>query len=218
VTSTLLPRPKPLTPKQRALLQSLDGWDDLDTTPDTDTVLTAVWSLTRQAKRYRDRAQYHYQRGKHGWAGKSKKKKEECYRLKAQALAHLIADGVLTTGHGVHRFPGDVYAEVVRGRGYTFHRPCAPCDEGVTALHGVEARPRAKKELSLRDAVGALEWFLRTRPTVEVYQWTDRSRPRVRSYGGCWECGSPDHLARDCDGSGDDECDDYDPREDWDDE
>lgn len=181
------------------------GEDDVD---EIDMLLRAVWTLTRHAKRYRDRAQAHYLADNHRWATWSRKRKEAAYRVKGQVVARLIEAGVLTTGHGHHRF-GRVYAEVIRGRGYTFHRPAPqPADpEGVDDLGQVEAKPKSSRELGVREAFRIAEEYLAGKPALAVYEWPPQiSRPRRY----CWNCGSPDHLAADCDDDFEDEWDDYD--------
>lgn len=138
------------------------------------------------------------------------------YRLKGQALAHLVAEGVLAVT-GLHRFGGQ-HAELVEGAGFRFHRPCpAPAvtpEGGVPDLgQSLESRPRKRAELGVRAAVACVREYLDGKPELPVYQWPAASRGRAVQ---CWNCGGIGHLARDCWEDDEDECDDEDCDE-WDD-
>jgi hypothetical protein len=129
-------------------------------------VLAAVWVINRRAKRCRDLAQAYYRRRAHGFAGAAKDEKLQLYRLQGQALHYLLAEGRLAVA-GHHRFPGGHWAEVLRGEGYTFHRPCPEMsDATVVELDGIEAKPRGNKEPRLKDA----------RHTVASRPWPSRPR------------------------------------------
>jgi hypothetical protein len=175
---------------------------------DVDAVLAAVFTLTRQSKRDRDKAQLYYRMARnrsryesnpyHDHSTNAKERKERYYRLKGQALAHLLAEGVVKVT-GLHRF-GVNYAELLEGRGYRFHRPCPapdPVPADVPNLgEGLEAKPKKRKELGLRVAIATVEKYLEGRPVLDVYQWPTRVRPTrtVR----CWSCGEEGHLSREC--------------------
>ena len=76
-------------------------------------VLAALFTLNRIAKWYRDERLYDAM--------------EEIYAKKGQVIAHMLDAGRLTVTD-THRI-GGVYAEVLVGEGYRFHRPCAPPEE-----------------------------------------------------------------------------------------
>lgn len=143
-------------------------------------LLAAVWTVNRTAKRYRDAAMSHYNRDHHGLARLAREKKEMLYRYKAQALHYLAADGTLQhVGH--HRFPGNKWAEVLTGAGFTFHRPCAtPKQASGEARSTIEAKPRGAMEPRLCDAIFTLNEFLDGRDPVDIYEWPPRER---RSFG-----------------------------------
>jgi len=166
-------------------------------------LLCALWTLTRQAKRDRDRSQSHYQKGGrdkryYTFASRAKSRKEEYYRLKGQALTHLLAAGILQITE-VHRFNSN-YAELLEGGGYRFHRPCpapeVPLMCGVPNLgESLESKPKGKKELGIRAALAIVRKYLEGKPEVMVYKWAKRVRtPSVV----CWTCGESGHFARDC--------------------
>ncbi len=97
------------------------------------SVLSAIFTLNRRAKRCRDLAQHYYQENMHGLAGKHKREKERIYLLKGQVLAHLLVEERLKVT-GVHQFQGGNFAEVLEGEGYRFHRPCPQPDDPETAI------------------------------------------------------------------------------------
>jgi hypothetical protein len=139
-------------------------------------VLAAVWVLNRRAKRCRDLAQAYYQRRAHGFARAAKNEKLELYRLKGQALHHLLAEGRLAVA-GHHRFAGGHWAEVLRGEGYTFHRPCpAKSDAAAVELGEIEAKPRGSKEPRLKDARHTVAAYLAGKPEVRVFEWPEKDR------------------------------------------
>ena len=143
-------------------------------------VLAALFTLNRRAKRCRDLAQTYYRRRMHGLAGEMKREKERIYRLKGQALHYLVQAGVLTGGV-FHRFEGGAWAEVLRGGGYSFHRPCPPQgDVDVPKLaESVEAKPKQASEPTLAVAHEVVARFLNDKPVAAVYQWPPVVRWRI---------------------------------------
>jgi len=145
--------------------------------PEQIDVLAAVWAVNRAAKRCRDAAQSCYQAGAHAFAGSNKDKKEKYYDLKSQALNYLIADGRLQVA-GRHLISGGNWAEVLKGEGYTFHRPCPPQEGEAPELDGVEAKSRDRTEPKLKDALYTLELYLAGRPAIDCYRWPEPLRIR----------------------------------------
>lgn len=176
--------------------------------PSQVEVLRAVWTLTRHAKRYRDKAQDHYQNGNHKYAGWNRIEKEKAYQLKGQAIAHLIKEGELQVS-GYHKF-GDLYAEICSGSGFTFHRPCpVPADVNEVADLGesLEAKPKTSKELGIQLAKKIITTYLTNKEQIEVFQWSKVYKNRQKY---CYNCGRPDHLAYECADDDDDDFREYD--------
>lgn len=196
--------------KVRAKRSNAAESDEQMPPPTVESVLAALWALTRQAKRDRDKAQSHYQkavsqsyrrsRRYHNHCQRAKERKNLYYQLKGQGLAHLISDGVLQVSE-IHRF-GNNFAELVVGGGYQFHRPCPvpnPIPEGVKDFgdEGIEAKAKKKKELGIGKAVSIARAYLDGRPNIAVFEWPKPARVSRREVT-CWECGESGHLARDC--------------------
>jgi hypothetical protein len=139
------------------------------------SVLAALFTLNRRAKRCRDLAQSYYQNSMHGLAGEMKQEKERIYCLKGQVLHHHVEAGLLMGGK-YHRFGETLWAEVLEGQGYRFHRPCPPQDETVVAelIESVEAKPKEAKEPTLKIAYQVVEAFLSDKKRASVYQWPAR--------------------------------------------
>jgi hypothetical protein len=100
-----------------------------------------------------------------------------------------VKDGTLNVVE-YHCFQGGNWAEVLKGQGYTFHRPCPPRDDvGVPELNDIEAKPRDAKEPRLKDALHTITGYLADKPAVKCYTWppperdTRTRRPR-REDGG----------------------------------
>lgn len=144
------------------------------------TILAAVWGINRAAKRNRDAAQNYYQAGKHGFAGHAKETKEYYYNLKSQTIEHLAKEGILIPS-GFHQFPGELWAEILCGEGYSFHRPCPPPKnpQGTDlSLDRIEAKPRTAREPRLKDAIFTIEAYLSEKGRVDIYSWPERTRNR----------------------------------------
>jgi hypothetical protein len=155
--------------------------------PQVVDVLAAVWTVNRAAKRRRDAAQACYQGRAHGFAKAHKETKEEYYCLKSQALHYLLAEGRLRVV-GYHVFPAGNWAEVLKGEGYTFHRPCPPQQGEAVQLDGIEAKPRGRAEPRVKDALHTLEMYLVGKPQAECYEWPAPVRlSRSRSRGPWWD-------------------------------
>lgn len=170
------------------------------------SVLDALFTLNRRAKRCRDLAQEYYQSGMHGFAGEMRREKGAIYDSKGQVLHHLVQAGVLSGGK-FHIFPGGNWAEVLRGEGYSFHRPCPPQEGGrvIEEIDSIEATPKASKEPTLQVARRVIDNFLQGKDRAAVYEWPARTRtPRYR-------VGEDDEYRED---DFDDRDDDFDDRDD----
>jgi hypothetical protein len=140
------------------------------------SVLSAIFTLNRRAKRCRDLAQLYYQANMHGLAGKYKREKERIYVLKGQVLAHLLVEERLKVT-GVHQFQGGNFAEVLEGEGYRFHRPCPQpaAPETVILLESIESKPKESSEPTIETAFEAVQRFLSGKERTSVYEWTPRT-------------------------------------------
>ena len=88
---------------------------------------------------------------------------------------------------GYHHFPGGNWAEVLRGEGYTFHRPCPVRDaEEGEPIEEIEAKPRAAEEPRLKDALHTAGVYLAGKRRVEVFEWP--RRPKARTTPGGRRC------------------------------
>ena len=146
------------------------------------SVLAALFTLNRRAKRCRDLAQSYYQERMHGFAGDMKREKERIYVLKEQVLHYSVEAGVLVGGK-YHRFKFGNWAEVLEGQGYRFHRPCPPREPGDGDLiESVEAKPKEAGEPTVEIAYEVVEKFLANKERVAIYHWPRivRSRQRYR--------------------------------------
>lgn len=152
-------------------------------TPSQVPLMAALWRINRSAKRYRDAAQKCYLAGNHGLARRCKEIKLELYDLKSQALHYFVEDGNLEHA-GYHQFEKN-WAELLRGEGYTFHRPCPP---PMSPLHEtenlemIEAKPVEQTEPKLKDSIFTIEQYLDGRPRVEVYRWLKIKKPTLTSW------------------------------------
>jgi hypothetical protein len=148
-------------------------------------LLQALWGINRYAKRCRDSASRYYETGCHGFAKSASKTKGSMYALKSQALHYLLADGVVQIV-GFHQFPGGNWAEIIKGGGYTFHRPCPPQEAaGAVVADEIEAKPKSVVEPRLKDAIHTILKFLEGKPKVEVVEWPAKpnsGRSRLREW------------------------------------
>jgi len=169
-------------------------------------ILAAVWAINRAAKRYRDVASTYYGKDMHGFAGTASDKKKELYSLKSRVLEHLVAEGQLAHA-GTTCFGGGLWAEVVAGGGYTFHRPCPQPEVGLAVVcEQIEARPRETTEPKLKDAIFTAETYLAARPHRDVFSWPARKKkPRE------WDSGH-DRFREDYNWNGDEDEDEHDGR------
>lgn len=144
------------------------------------SVLAALFTLNRRAKRCRDLAQSYYQNRIHGFAGEMRKEKERIYALKEQAIHHLVEAGILVGGN-YHRFEFGNWAEVIEGQGYRFHRPCPPRESSEHDLiEIIEAKPKEAGEPTLEIAFEVVEKFLVGKKRVSVYNWPPVVRSRLK--------------------------------------
>ena len=117
-------------------------------------VCSALFTVTRSAKRFRDAAQAHYKISQHGFSGRCRRQKEHLYALKDNGLVAAVRNGrVQAVGtHGC--------LTVYRGGGYCFHSLLRPKgavlpDTGNEPLT-VEAKPKNVDEPRLKDAIHTL--------------------------------------------------------------
>ena len=147
-------------------------------------ILAALWVANRRAKRCRDLSSKYYTRRMHGFAASAKREKSKIYRLKGQILCYLLLEKQLEIV-GYHRFRDGNWAEVLWGRGYTFHRPCPACEgKAVQNCREIDAKPKGATEPRLRDALHTLDTYLVGKPHVGVYEWPTKEHPtrRHRAY------------------------------------
>lgn len=145
------------------------------------SVLDALFTLNRRAKRCRDLSQTYYQQRMHGLAGKMKEEKEHIYGLKGQVLEHLLLAKRLTGGKYTV-FSGGNWAEILEGEGYRFHRPCPPQEttEETVIQDNIEAKPKGSKEPTIKLALEIVESFLEGKETLFVYEWARKSYTSYR--------------------------------------
>lgn len=143
------------------------------------SVLAALFTLNRRAKRCRDMAKTYYQNGMHGLAGQMKREKDRIYYFKGQVLEHLVRAGRLTGGD-FHRFGYGNWAEVLEGEGYRFHRPSPSQAESPNErqLESIESKPKSAKEPTLDVAYEVVQRFLTDKEKVSIYEWSTYSRPK----------------------------------------
>lgn len=155
------------------------------------SVLAALFSLNRRAKRCRDLAQTYYLERMHGFAGQMRQEKERIYALKGQALHHLVEEGLLKH-EAYHQFgDGGNWSELLSGDGYTFHRPCPPqpsqeAEAEAEMRSDIDAKPKGRKEPTLDVAYEVVKKYLEGRPTVDVYHWPPQMAFR-RRYRNDWD-------------------------------
>jgi hypothetical protein len=143
-------------------------------------LMLALFSANRAAKRSRDSKMGGYFN------------RNTFYTLKNQALAHLLAEGRVRVA-GVHRI-GQVFAEVLEGGGYRFHRPCPPPENPGSAKfigESIESKPAEAGEYDHNFAQDVVRHYLRGKAMLEVYRWPDTRT--------CHRCGRVGHIAIDCD-------------------
>lgn len=118
-------------------------------------------------------------------------------------MQHLLNEGILTTGHGYHKF-GELFAEIIKGSGFTFHRPCKEPEnpENIEVLEDLESRPKTSKELSIKKSQDIITRYLENKEVILVYQWTRQVKIR-KVY--CHNCGEEGHFASECDDDDDDD-------------
>ena len=155
-------------------------------------VLSALFTLNRRAKRCRDLAQVYYWRSMHGLAGKCRAEKERIYWLKGQVL-HYMVEANVVSGGSYHMLEAGNWAEVLRGEGYTFHRPC-PAQIGVVPdrVPSIEAKPKGAREPSLAVAFEVVERFLEDKEIASVYQWPPKAKASRRRYWRDEDCEDDD--------------------------
>jgi hypothetical protein len=176
-------------------------------------VLTALWTVNRWAKRYRDMATEEYASGRKRAASVLAACKRNLYRLKGQALHYLTKDGQVTPDG--HHLIGSLPYEVLRGGEFVFHRPASlgevkACD--IPERSSVEVQPQDEAEYNLSMAVYVLETYLDGKPEVEVYEHPAPDRRRSWKYDEEWddEDWNDDEEGDDYEWYDDEERDDYD--------
>ncbi len=140
-------------------------------------VLRALWTLNRQAKRYRNRAQSHYRERNFNASTGAKEAKENVYCTKSMALSVLHRLGEVQL---IGVTDGRPSFAVFAGAGYVFHCPRGLWQsEAVLPFRGcVEARPRTSAEMRLRDAWATVRAYLsRHAPTEDDERATNAAVP-----------------------------------------
>ena len=167
------------------------------------SVLSAMFTLNRRAKRCRDQAQTFYREQMHGLARNAREEKELLYNLKGQALHYLLLDGQLTGGE--YQRIRQNWAEVLTGDGYRFHRPCSPplpLPQNPLQIGEIDSKPKGSQRADNRNRTdGRVRGYLRDKPHVAVFQWPSRRRLEP------WEYDANEDVAG---GVGKDDFDDYD--------
>ena len=137
-------------------------------------ILRALWTINRRAKRCRDLASRNYNCDNHGFAGNYSREKTRLYHLKSRAMHYLLESGLLSiTGH--HCFGNRLWAEVCKGAGYTFHRPCPPQhSDDSEQCQAIEAKSKEATEARLVDAIYTINSYLAGSSKASVYQWPAR--------------------------------------------
>jgi len=119
-------------------------------------LLSAIFTATRAAKRYRDAAQRCYQNDAHSFAKRNREQKERCYSLKDRGIVAAVKSGRIAATAAIGNLT------VYRGEGYCFHSLLRPDGfkhpEGANAdsTLRVEAKPKTRKEPRLKDALHTL--------------------------------------------------------------
>ncbi len=134
-------------------------------------LLAAIFTVNRTAKRYRDKAGAHYGSRQYGFATNAREVKERMYELKDRGITHAYRQGLLraTGTHG----PLTYY----EGGGYRFHSLLRPVHLQLPVLGEetvqVEAKPKGKREVRLKDA----EFTLDQLPALNVTGFERHSFP-----------------------------------------
>lgn len=119
-----------------------------------ETLLAAIFSVNRSAKRYRDAASLCYEACNHLGAAAHSRTKQRLYRLKDAGVVWAVRKGWLTPV-AQHKS-----VTVYRGEGYCFHSVLCPSGWAPTKIINdepyVEQQARSATEIPLKDAVATL--------------------------------------------------------------
>jgi hypothetical protein len=150
-------------------------------------VLLACFIVTRTAKRFRDAATRCYEARAFNFATRNRDRKDEMYDLKANALCWLIARGAVEPEGLVGSMT------VWRGSGYCFHSPIGPVELETLSAESVfvEAKPKAKDETRLIDAVALLQ-SLPDEPLPDGMIWRDLPSHNKKTIRRCRRSESDD--------------------------
>ncbi len=157
------------------------------------SVLAALFTLNRRAKRCRDWASQYFRSQKHGLARNMKEEKVRIYGLKDQILHYLLEEGKIKHG-GFHRFKGGNWCEILIGGGYCFHRPCPPQNVETEDRESIESKPKESKEPTLVVAYAVAKQYLRGKPHVGVYAWSDSNSWALGGDDGWEDFGQDDDF------------------------
>lgn len=129
-------------------------------------VPAALWTINRQAKRYRDRARCFFEDRDYKHATANRLRKESVYETKHRVLRLLLDEGRAVVV-GYHLINGRGF-ELIACEGFVFHGPLCSAEmpPGAVAklLTGeIEAKPKAARELRLRDAHRTLAIYIERR-------------------------------------------------------
>jgi len=144
--------------------------------PQEVDLLTAIFTVNKSAKRYRDGSQSHYGNKQHGFAGDKSEKKRALYRLKEVGIAEAVKCGRLLLV-GIH---GGL--ALYRGEGYCFHSTIVPRESAAGTTNGdgkpvfVESSPKGAGEARCCDA----EFTLDGLPDVDMQFFESLSSPERR--------------------------------------
>lgn len=118
-------------------------------------LLSAIYTVNKSTKRYRDAARNAYHNHLWGFASYHKEKKEYLYLLKDKGIAEAYRIDRLSLSHR-HGLMA-----VYTGDGYCFHSWIMPkgisCEPGEPGQVFIESSPKSRSEARLKDAIYTLE-------------------------------------------------------------
>lgn len=163
-----------------------------------EDILRALWTLNRQAKRYRNRASQHCFDRDYRYATAAREAKEKVYSTKALVIPVLQRLGLVRL---VGITDGEPTFAVFRSDGYCFHCPSGKwsAETRIPFSGQVEAKPQTSREMRLRDAWATVAGFRSRNPATE-HDWEMAcaaqlpARVRVRERYWDWEDDEEDDV------------------------